>query len=192
MALKRGFLAEANKYALDFRNELQLLSHAPLCPWQLAEHLEIPILPISKLKILEESHLKFFQKSKCPVSAATLPINGIKRGIVFNDYHAENRQSSSIAHEIAHIILKHNAGQIMHADGTRNFDSALEEEASNLGAILQIPDNAALHILEQEISIPKACIDYKVSSQLMEWRMNKSGARKILAQRVRKKELEAL
>jgi len=189
MVLKRGFLAEANKYALEFRNELQVAPHDPLCPWQLAAHLEIPVIAISKLKMLEEKHHIFFQKSKCPVSAAALPINGMGRGIVYNDHHPKNRQSSSIAHEISHIVLRHDTAQIMHADGTRNFDSALEEEASNLGGILQVPDKAALYILSENIPIPKACDDYKVSPQLMEWRLNKSGARRIVAQRSRKVQL---
>ncbi len=184
MALRRGFLAEANKYALEFRNELQLAPHAPLCPWSLAGHLEIPIAPISRLKGMDEIHYKFFKDKKCPVSAAAVPISKLGRVIIYNDHHPLNRQSNSIAHEVAHIVLRHPAAQITHADGTRKFDSVLEEEASNLGAILLVPDKAAQHIVFQEISLKIACTEYKVSGELMEWRLNKSGARRILQNRL--------
>ncbi len=50
MALRRGFKAEANYLARMLRSELGLLFKAPLNPWKLAEHLEIPILTLSEMR----------------------------------------------------------------------------------------------------------------------------------------------
>ncbi|MCC5670626.1 hypothetical protein LC653_44390 [Nostoc sp. CHAB 5784] len=48
---RRGFKKEASAYAKEFREELGIKPHAPLCPWQLAEHLAIPIVPLSEFEI---------------------------------------------------------------------------------------------------------------------------------------------
>ena len=48
--LRRGFKKEANEYAKEFRQELGLRAHDPLCPWKLAEHLAIPVKPLCHIK----------------------------------------------------------------------------------------------------------------------------------------------
>ena len=45
--MRRGFKTEANAIAREVRAELSLSSTAPLDVWQLAEHLDIPLIPLS-------------------------------------------------------------------------------------------------------------------------------------------------
>ena len=47
MSLRRGFKAEANRYALDFRRGLNVPADGPLCPWRLAQSLGVPVENLS-------------------------------------------------------------------------------------------------------------------------------------------------
>lgn len=47
--LCRGVKKEANLLSLGVRREQDLAKDDPLDPWQLADHLGIPVIPISEL-----------------------------------------------------------------------------------------------------------------------------------------------
>ena len=51
MALRRGFQAEAKRLATEVRKDLGLSATDALNPWQLAEHLAIPIIPLSDFAV---------------------------------------------------------------------------------------------------------------------------------------------
>jgi hypothetical protein len=57
--LRRGFKTEANALAVALRRELHLDDHAPLCPWRLAEHLDVPIAALSDLRSFEPDGVRF-------------------------------------------------------------------------------------------------------------------------------------
>ena len=96
---RRGFKAEADEYAREFREELGLRHYEPLSPWALAEHLLIPVISLSDLEEQEPdkvNHL-IYADPQC-FSAATV-FNGSKRLIVVNEAHSEGRQASNLSHE---------------------------------------------------------------------------------------------
>jgi Zn-dependent peptidase ImmA (M78 family) len=114
-------------------------------------------------------------------SAATLACGPTRRVILHNDGHDWRRQRSNIAHEIAHLVLKHPFTLPIDGYGCRNIDRDVEEEATWLGATILIPDAAALHIVRAALSTPAACELYGVSAPLLRMRINASGARVRLA-----------
>jgi Zn-dependent peptidase ImmA (M78 family) len=168
--LRRGFIKEANEYAYEFRLELNLSAHAPLCPKVLAAHLEIPILPVSKAC----NDKTYFTSESCQLSAAAINIKSQKKAILYNDFQSPERQLSSIAHEIAHIILRHEAPPTLHVDGGRHFDPIIEEEANRLGAILLLPEAAIEYIMNNDMPHETAQEIYNVSAKLFYWMLNKS------------------
>jgi Zn-dependent peptidase ImmA (M78 family) len=64
----------------------------------------------------------------------------------------------------------------MTGDGCRNFDSVSEKEANELGFMLLIPRWAALRIVEMRIPLESACIEYGVSSSLLNYRIRITNA----------------
>jgi hypothetical protein len=46
---RRGFKREANEFALEMREELGLRAESPLCPFSLAQHLEIRVVSLMDL-----------------------------------------------------------------------------------------------------------------------------------------------
>lgn len=107
MALRRGFKSEANKYAKEMREELGRQPHEPLCPWELASLLEIPILPLSEFSASDPQAVSVLSNGAQDNFSAVSVFEGRKRLIVHNDAHHPYRQAANIAHELSHAILLH-------------------------------------------------------------------------------------
>lgn len=177
--LRRGFKSEADAYAREYRKELSLRFHDPLCPWRLAQHLEIPVDPLSAYKCeIPKDVAYFMEKARESFSAVTL-VDGYRKRIIHNDSHPPLRQASNIAHELGHGILGHRPLPIFDEYGCRHFDVEQEDEANWLGPALLISKEAAFHIAKNEMTVVEASRVYQVSEQVITMRLNMSGARKI-------------
>lgn len=189
VALRRGFKAEADRYAVEFRMELQLQASAPLDMFQLAGHLAIPVTPLSALAeemdVLNYRHLTGATKS--PFSAITIYF-GRRRAIVYNDSHAPTRQQSDLAHELSHAVLDHSPSALTNESGGRHYNQVLEDEATCLSGFLLVPKAAAMSVVASGESVEEAAARYKISPAMMRMRLNQSGAQRIFA-RARAKRL---
>lgn len=93
MALRRGFRSEANEYAREFRQELGIAPHGAMCPWRLAQHLEVPVHNLSHLSKFDSRAAYFLSgKGLWEFSGATLCV-GSRREIVINDAHSKKATS---------------------------------------------------------------------------------------------------
>ena len=179
MSLRHGFKTEANWYAREMRRELGLPAHGILCPWRLAEHLEFPVVPLKAYEAAEPKAVAYFRSrlGQREFSAITI-FHGQARLIVHNDAHELERQASNIAHELAHGLLLHPPKPPIDEQGSRHYNPVLEEEANWLGPALLVSDEAAVRVVRLGLTVPAAATLYKVSSQVMQMRINVSGARK--------------
>lgn len=189
MALRRGFKTEANHLARELRHELGKAPWDPLCPWELAKLLEIPVISLTQLfKADMETVSCLLNEAQTEFSAISV-FKGRRRVIVHNDAHHPYRQAANIAHELSHAILLHPPTPPFNDSGERNFSDKikkLEEEASWLGPALLVSEEAALHIVKNNIKIPNACEIYNASKQLINMRLNVTGARKRASYRKRR------
>ena len=184
---RRGFVKEAEEYALEFREELGLAHNDPLDANVLANHLEIPVWELSTHPALPQASVQHFSsEGQNDFSALTLTV-GTYKEIIHNDSHHPYRQNSNIAHELAHIILGHPPKPPMLKDGCRNFDKKLEREAHDLGFILLVPKSAALFAVEQFANREAACEYFGVSKPLLEYRIRKSDANRWARNRANKR-----
>ena len=183
--LRRGFKTDADALSRELRAELGLTSVAPLSPQVLADHLDIPLVPLSSYG--DAALTRFFRgKGRSRFSATTVFVTSTKRVIVYNDFHAQTRQASDIMHECAHGLLLHEPRIAFGPGGCRDVDDACEQEAAWLGGYLLVPNDAALYVVRRGLSLEDAAAEYGVSQDLIRWRIQMSGARKIL-ERVRAK-----
>ena len=183
LKLRRGFKTEASAYAREFRAEFGLKPHDPLCPWRLAEHLAIPIVPLSEFqnKIPDEVHY-LTEKDVKSFSAITV-FYGTQRIIVHNDAHSLLRQASNVSHELSHGILQHQPDEVFNECGCRNFNQEYEDEANWLAPALLISEEAALHIVKTGMTIDEAVEYYRASKEVINMRINVTGARKRISSR---------
>lgn len=177
---RRGFKSEAESHARELRKELGLKPYDPLCPWALAECLDIPVEALSNYKgEIPEAVCYFLEKDIESFSAVTL-FDGYRRSIIHNDSHHRRRQAANIAHELSHGILGHRPTPVLDELGCRYFNDGDEDEANWLGPTLLISKEAAIHIAKTQMSMNEAVRLYGVSEQIITMRLNVTGARKIV------------
>lgn len=178
MKLRRGFKKEANEYAREFRAELELGPHAPLCPWQLAGHLLIPVFRLSALSSEIRDEVGYLLNDGREFFSAVTLFHGPRRSILHNDRNAKTRQASDLAHELSHAILGHPPTAPFNDVGCRNINKEIEDEAAWLSAALLISEEAAIAIVQSHATIEEASRNYGVSKSLLNMRINVTGARR--------------
>jgi Zn-dependent peptidase ImmA (M78 family) len=176
--LRRGFKTEANDIAREIRRELGLRDVEPLDPWKLAAALEIRVVPLSSFRQDAPRAARLFSVVDRETFSAVTVFNGTERMIVYNDAHSRGRQASDIAHELAHALLQHPPVPALDHRGCRNWDPELEEEANWLAGVLLITEDAALAIVRNGLSLEEAASRYGVSTPMVRFRVNMTGARR--------------
>jgi Zn-dependent peptidase ImmA (M78 family) len=176
--LRRGFKTEANDIAREIRGELGLRDIEPLDPWKLAAALEIELVPLRSFREDARRAHRLFRVIDLKTFSAVTVFNGTERMIVYNDAHSRGRQASDITHELAHALLQHPPAPALDHRGCRNWDPALEEEADWLAGVLLITEVAALSIVQHGLSLEQAAVRYSVSKQMVQFRVNMTGARR--------------
>jgi len=178
VAYRRGFKKQANEIAAEVRAELGIGELDRLDPLRLAEHLAIPVIPLSDFRRdAPEAAAYFLDQDEASFSGVTV-FRGHHRAIVYNDAHAQGRQNSDIAHELAHALLMHEPGPAFGEGGCRNWNADDEDEANFLGAALLVPEQAALNAVREGLDERSAAATYGVTPKLMRWRINVTGARR--------------
>ena len=180
MPLRWGFKAEAHRIARDVRMELALDASAPLDMRQLAKHLGIPAVGLRTLRKTEPEAVHQLTVVDSGAFSAVTLCDGSWRFIVYNDAHARTRQASDLAHELAHALLQHPPRAALDRFGCRDYPLDDEEEATWLGAALLVSEEAALSIVRRGVPIEEAAREYAVSSDMMRFRLNVTGARRRL------------
>ncbi|MFJ4832337.1 ImmA/IrrE family metallo-endopeptidase [Streptomyces sp. NPDC088747] len=175
MAFRRGFKTEANSLALEVRSELGLGALDRLDPFVLADHLAIPVIPLSSMAgaSLGANHL--LNEEPDAFSAVTV-FAGSKRTIVHNDGHSNGRISSNITHEASHGLLHHRPTPALDDRGCRLWDQDIEDEAQFLSGVLLVPEDAALAIARRRFTKPEAAARFGVSEKMIQYRLNVTGA----------------
>jgi len=178
VAYRRGFKTEAHALAVEVRAELGLNPLDRLDPFKLADHLEIPVLPLTALREKNPDCVRHFTQLEPEAFSGVTVFSGQRRMIVYNDAHVPGRQHSDVAHELAHALLMHPPAHALDEGGCRNWNADLEDEANFLGAALLVTEEAALNIVRRSLTIARAAELYGVTPKLMQWRINATGAQK--------------
>jgi Zn-dependent peptidase ImmA (M78 family) len=177
--LRRGFVTWCENAAKGYRRDLGLRPFDPLDPRRLAALLGITVLFPAEIPGVPKSALhQLLNTDPDSWSAATLifPSGAV---IILNSTHAMTRLNSDLAHEVAHLILKHEPAQMfVTADGKmvmNHYNALHEEEAARLTGILLVPRDALLPLCAQGRSDAEMAAHFGVSEQLLVMRKNMSG-----------------
>jgi len=178
MAFKRGFKSWCETFASKVRGDLKLVSIAPLGVELLSGELDVLLLNPEQVPGIPETSRSVLVKQAESWSAITVSCGG-QTAIVYNPDHSSGRNSSDVMHELAHVILNHRPATVILSTDTslalRTFDADQEEEANWLAGCLLLPRPALLHIMRLRLSQDAACQEYRVSRELLTYRMNITG-----------------
>jgi IrrE N-terminal-like domain len=174
--MRRGFMAEATALACQVRAELEIGMFAPLDPRALAGSLEVPVWTLSGM--LEQSpDVGYLLTAEPDVFSAVTVFAGPRRTIVHNDAHAPARQNSNLAHELSHALLHHPPTPAMDDIGNRIWNQDIEDEAAYLAGCLLMTPEAALATARGQWTVAEAAARFGISEQMVNFRINKTGAR---------------
>jgi hypothetical protein len=157
-----------------------LAAHAPLNSRDLAQHLGIPLHPLSSLDGNGvATAIRHVRANNAVLSALTIFPEWPRRCrlVIFNDGNSPARQNSDVAHELAHGLLLHEPRCAI-VNGCREYSKADEEEAAWLSGCLLVPREVALVVAMSEMPMGVAAAEYGVSAQMMTYRVNSRGARR--------------
>ena len=163
--------------AREIRGELELGPLAPLDPRVLADHLGIPIIPLSDMLTDAPAVAHLLTKEQEVFSAVTV-FCGNRRTIVHNDAHASVRQNSNLAHELAHGLLHHPPTPALDNKGCREWNQDIEDEAQWLAGALLVTEDAAQAIARAGMPLVAAARRFQVSEPMIQFRLNVTGARR--------------
>jgi hypothetical protein len=174
--LRRGFKADAERIAELVRRDLGLEPLDRIDCFALAEALGIPVVSLGELREdgASESSIGRLMSAETGFSAATVVV-GPRRLIVYNPRHEPGRKASSLAHELAHLILEHEAAPAIGVGGCRHWDGRQEAEADWLGGTLLVPRAGALAWMLQSDDVDAGARNFGVSVELFRWRINHTG-----------------
>jgi Zn-dependent peptidase ImmA (M78 family) len=176
MSLVRGFKAEAERRASALWTELGLPITGPLDLGVAAESLGARIvmadtlIPRRRLEQLEEIQAYAF-------SACTFEVRG-QPVIVLNPLRSEGRQHADCAHELSHLLLRHQMrvperiGDLVFFTG--NADQ--EDEAGWMAGALLLPRQAVLRAAHAGMNAAAIAEFYQTTEEMARFRINATGA----------------
>lgn len=184
--LPRGFKAKAERISVELRNEMCLKPIDPLCGFELAKHLHIPIYSAAEFfadsrEIGELVGTRSKSKGWSALTMQTLKGNTI---IIHNHLQSDARQQSNIMHELAHIICGHKMEEDEEKKKLpffmRDYNKQQEEEAITLGANLQITRPGLLWALKKRMDESEIALHYNASVDMVRFRIRSTGVKKQL------------
>ncbi|HET7855045.1 MAG TPA: ImmA/IrrE family metallo-endopeptidase [Gaiellaceae bacterium] len=173
---RHGFKSEAERIAEHVRRDLGLEPTDRLDCFALADAWGIPVVSLGELREdgASEASIRRLMSPDAGFSATTVVV-GPRRLVVYNPRHEAGRKASSLAHELAHVILEHEAAPAIGVGGCRHWDGRQEAEADWLGSALLVPRAGALAWMLENDDIDAGASNFGVSVELFRWRINHTG-----------------
>jgi Zn-dependent peptidase ImmA (M78 family) len=176
---RRGFKTSSEETALKIRRKLELAPHAAVDPAAIAQLLAIPIVTAKELSELPEEARNRLMRDHSEAWSAITVSDGNKHLIVLNPSHAPTRINSSLAHEIAHVILGHEPSMMFTTPQSgvslRTYNKEQEDEANWLAGCILLPREALLYARRLGLSNDQICGQYEVSPAMCRFRLNATG-----------------
>lgn len=180
MTFERGFKTRCENLAGTVRKELSLPAAGPMPVTALASHLGVHLLEPKDIPGLSTESLAVLVSSDCDDwSAVTIGEGGSNPLIIYNPTHSPARRASDLAHEMAHLVLRHDPSKIMFSpDGSwtlRSFDTQQEDEANWLAGCLLLPRIALESLARRGIGDETIAETYGISAQMVRYRKGVTG-----------------
>lgn len=176
---RRGFKSWAEQTSERIRLKSKLPCTAPLNPMKLADQLSVSVLSPAELPTLDPNVIRRLLNDHSESWSAVTVSQGRSHLIIVNSSHAPTRLNSSLAHELAHIILGHEPAMMFMTPASgaslRTYNEEQEEEANWLAGALLLPRDALLSIRRRGLSDEQAATEYGVSPAMLRYRFNVTG-----------------
>lgn len=179
--MRRGFKAEAERLAASIRKEMGKRASEHVDATELARHAGAEVrcadelTSLAKLEELEALQAGAF-------SACTFSI-GAQHIVVYSPLASPGRTQSDIAHEVAHLLLRHSVKSVQTLAGVSFFtcDPDEEQEANWLGGCLLLPRPLLLQAARRGMDSGAVAEAFNVSEAMAAFRLRTTGVERQLA-----------
>ena len=180
--MRRGFKSWCERTSAEYRQTLGVPLDKPLDPRRLATLLKVRVKTPEALPGLPDSSRRQLTEVDSDSWSAVTVSNGGASLVVLNSGHSQARQTSSLTHELAHLILNHQSDQVeLSQEGflfRTAFDQEQEQEADWLGGCLLVPREGLLRMSFRTRSAPALADHFGTSVDLIVWRLRMTGVGK--------------
>ena len=177
--MRRGFKSWCENTSSEYRSHLGLDLGDRLEPRDLARHLRVLVRTPHELPGLSSDSIRQLTKVDPDSWSAVTVAAGGRNLVILNSAHASTRQRSSLAHELAHVILNHRPATTSVSDEgilfRDRYDTEQEEEADWLGGALLLPRGGLLSVYRGNSSSEVIGQIFGVSIKLVDWRLRMTG-----------------
>lgn len=179
--LKRGFKANAERLAKEYRESLKIHPCGALSAFRLAEYLKIPLYKATDILTSDKDVDLLAERNgnECGWSALTMTTKSNNQIIIYNPFHSDLRQQSDIMHELSHVICKHTRNQEVYdfeiPFGMRHYDEVQEEEAKCLASTLQLATPCLLWARKKRMTHQEISNYFTASIEMTQYRLNMTG-----------------
>ena len=177
--MRRGFKSWCENASGQYRSHLGLDLGDRLEPRDLACHLGVLVRTPHELPGLSSQSIRQLTVVAFDSWSAVTVAGGGKNLVIINSAHARTRQRSSLAHELAHIILNHRPSTTSVSDEgilfRDRYDTEQEDEAEWLGGALLLPRDGLLGVYRRTSSSEAIGRIFGVSTKLVDWRLRTTG-----------------
>jgi hypothetical protein len=184
---RRGFKSWCEQVAAKLRRDAGLAPVDPIPPTTIAADLNVKLVSASDLQDLAPETLARLLGAHNEAWSAITVSDGDRHLVVFNPMHSAARQANDVAHELAHIVLKHTPTfSFMNPEKQlliRSFDKNQEDEANWLAASILLPRAALVSMRSKRVKNDEICSRYGISPQLLTYRLNTTGVDRQMARR---------
>ena len=177
--MRRGFKSWCERASAEYRSHLGLDFGDALDPHDLARYLGVLVCTPHDIPGLScRSIDQLTRVDPSSWSAVTVAAGG-RNLVILNSAHSLNRQRSSLAHELAHIVLGHRPAttSVSHTGFLfrDRYDAEQEEEADWLAGALLLPRDGLLSLFRRTSSSQVIGRIFGVSTKLVDWRLRMTG-----------------
>ena len=175
--MRRGFKAEAERLAARLRTELKVMSHLRVDIDELAKYLGAEVRRADTLVDRAELEKLDILQPGC-FSAATFHLPDGRVVAVTNPIGTTRaRRDSDLAHELSHVIVRHDLRTAERIGDLTffNCDPEQEEEANWLAGCLLLPRPLLLAEARRGLDAEQIAEKHDVSLPMARFRLNASG-----------------
>src|SRR3954454_9889853 len=184
--MRRGFKAEAERLAASVRKDMGKRAAEHVDAVELARHAGAEVRCADELtSVAKLQHLDDLQPGA--FSACTFSI-GDRHIVVYNPLASTGRSQSDIAHEVAHLLLKHSVKSVETIGGLSFFtgDADEKQEANWLAGCLLLPRPLLLQAAKRGLDSTAIAAECNVSEAMAAFRLRTTGVERQLAARSRR------
>jgi Zn-dependent peptidase ImmA (M78 family) len=176
--VRHGFKAQSERLSVQAREVLGLRVLAPIDPWLYAKQIGVVVLDFDVLEMPADSKHRLLRADSESWSGMTLKEASVT-AIVINPSHSRGRQTNTLMHEIAHLVLKHVPARVdVSMTGMlllSEYSEDAEAEADWLAAAILLPREALVACRRRGETIEHISAVFGTSEQLCEWRLRMTG-----------------